>query len=345
VGLIIHAPNVHQGGGKSLLVALLKALRNETHCKVTLDARLQLPHELSDSVWEIRVKPSILSRLMAEWRLSNLVTENDTVLCFGNLPPLFGNRGRVLLFLQNRYLIGRLSLTGFPFLTKLRIRTERLWLRLRLANVAAIIVQTPSMQHKVLKATGTKSRVLPFSENTLGYERSRVESRSGNAPEYDFVYVASGEPHKNHINLIEAWKLLAKEGLYPSLRLTLPKEQFSGLCSRIGEEKARHRLRIENRPVSLEQVPGLYAKARALIYPSTIESFGLPLIEARNAGLPVIASELDYVRDMIDPEQSFDPSSPVSIARAVRRHLGESEKALPLISAGEFIRQILMPPD
>jgi len=61
------------------------------------------------------------------------------------------------------------------------------------------------------------------------------------------------------------------------------------------------------------------------------------LIEARQAGLPVLAAELDHVRDVIDPEQTFDPESSVSIARAVKRHMAIKESALHLLTAKEFL--------
>jgi glycosyltransferase involved in cell wall biosynthesis len=89
------------------------------------------------------------------------------------------------------------------------------------------------------------------------------------------------------------------------------------------------------------QIKQLYGQAGALIYPSTFESFGLPLIEARQARLPVLASELDYVRDVLDPEQSFDPESAVSIARAVKRFMGVDEQPLPLLDATQFMASVL----
>ena len=78
-----------------------------------------------------------------------------------------------------------------------------------------------------------------------------------------------------------------------------------------------------------------------MIFPSTSESFGLPLIEATHAGLPILASELDYVRDVCSPVQTFDPTSPVSIARAVKRFLAAPEPALQLRSPQEFWRELL----
>ena len=62
------------------------------------------------------------------------------------------------------------------------------------------------------------------------------------------------------------------------------------------------------------QMKQLYSQVHALIYPLTFELFGLPLIEARQAGLAILAAELDYVRDVLDPDQSFDPLSELSIA-------------------------------
>ena len=42
-----------------------------------------------------------------------------------------------------------------------------------------------------------------------------------------------------------------------------------------------------------------YKSCRALLFPSYIESFGLPLVEAAGAGLPVLVTDLPYARDVI----------------------------------------------
>jgi hypothetical protein len=55
----------------------------------------------------------------------------------------------------------------------------------------------------------------------------------------------------------------------------------------------------------------------------------------------VLASELDFVRDVLDPEQSFDPASAISIARAVERFMGVEENPLPLVEAEIFLDCVL----
>jgi glycosyltransferase involved in cell wall biosynthesis len=159
---------------------------------------------------------------------------------------------------------------------------------------------------------------------------------------YDFVYVASGEAHKNHGNLLEAWRLLADADLRPSLALTINPRSFPLLSGEITRYSQAYGLDI----VNLDQVPAaeisdLYQSSSALIFPSTTESLGLPLIEATQLGLPVLASELDYVRDVIEPAETFDPNSPVSIARAVRRFLGNAEPTVQIHSAEKFLAEVL----
>jgi glycosyltransferase involved in cell wall biosynthesis len=91
----------------------------------------------------------------------------------------------------------------------------------------------------------------------------------------------------------------------------------------------------------VEGIASLYQSSSALIYPSRTESFGLPLIEAMDYGLPILASELDYVRDVVVPVETFNPDSPVSIARAVRRFLGKAESTVQHHSADTFLAEVL----
>lgn len=340
----LHAVNVHQGGGASLLRALLEVLPVCARATALLDTRMLRPDSLGDSVDIKRVPPSIRQRFEAERWLVNNVEAGDFVLCFGNLPPLFRLAGRTLVFVQNRFVIDLVRLDNFSLKTRLRLRMERLWFCWKAANVHAFIVQTPSMR-TILEASGVVAGkpvyVLPFVSISEGYQRS-LDQGPSKGLDNSFIYVASGEPHKNHRNLVQAWCLLAQEGLFPRLLLTLDAKINSELCGWIDQQIHRFGLRLENLGVQPhEQIKHLYAQVQALIYPSTFESFGLPLIEARQAGLAVVASELDFVRDVLDPEQVFDPQSPVSIARAVKRFMGSSEKPLPLLNAAEFLRNVL----
>lgn len=305
---------------------------------------MRLPEGMAQDIQIKRVAPTLIQRFQAERWLANNAAAEDVVLCFGNLPPLFKLSGHVVVFVQNRYLVAEVNLEDFPLKTRLRLEAERLWLSARMANVDEFVVQTPSMKNLLESRTkgSIPIRVLPFMANHEKYVRSNRLPEKQQGTELEFAYVASGEPHKNHRRLVEAWCLLASEGIDPVLKLTLDKDRFSDLCGWIEQKTGQCRLNIVNLGnLPHEEVKKLYARVGALIYPSNFESFGLPLIEARQAGLPILASELDFVRDVIDPEQTFDPESAISIARAVKRFLRIEEQALPLHDASSFLSQIL----
>lgn len=340
--LIIHAPNVHRGGGRTLLLSLLDAARRRPSTIALLDQRLEIPEELSRGLTIISVVPTLWGRFAGECALRRTVRGTDRVLCFGNLPPLLKVSGEVFVFLQNRYLVDHCTLDGFPARVKLRLMVERLWLRHCHGHANSFIVQTGSMKQLVTHVLGRAAEVMALSPEISAYKR-QIPARSQNrSATYDFLYVATGEPHKNHAQLLEAWKILAADKLYPLLCLTISESDHPHLAQLIEQAKRDYKLNIINMPtISSFDMRQVYGQSKALVYPSVMESFGLPLIEARQAGLPIIASELDYVRDVVDPEETFDPRSPQSIARAIKRYLRIPETPLPVLQADAFVSRLL----
>ena len=154
---------------------------------------------------------------------------------------------------------------------------------------------------------------------------------------YDFIYVADGNQHKNHLKLIEAWKKLSYQGIKPSLALTVS-PKFTHLFNLLKDLAADEDLKIFNlEELSRHEISNLYRSSKALIYPSLSESLGLPLIEASKFNIPIIASELDFVRDSCDPIETFDPHSALSISRAVKRYLGIKSELDLVVDAGYFL--------
>lgn len=343
--LFIHAVNVHQGGGRALLLALLQAMDSATPCVCLLDSRMPLDQKIKQSCnLEVRrVAPTIGSRLQAEFWLRNQVKPGDGVLCFGNLPPLFRLPAHVHVYVQNRYLVDGVSLNGTGWWTQARLTIERKWLRAFARNADGFDVQTESMGRLLKDAIKVRVPVAvrPFVPALASLAPQTPESAHMNPGRATFLYLASGETHKNHERLLAAWILLADAGLYPELVLTFDVEKFGALNNSVNEAVSRHGLRVRNLGVvDVASVADLYATTTALIYPSLLESFGLPLLEAQAAGLPVVAAELDYVRDLIDPVESFDPLSSVSIAHAVRRFLGQPKSKVAIGTAEEYLQHV-----
>jgi glycosyltransferase involved in cell wall biosynthesis len=342
--LFIQATNVHSGGGAVLLLSLLMNLPNSLEVVVHVDSRMQIPNTIQSNLVVVPFKRSIFQRLLAEWLLYTRVSHSDIVLCFGNLPPLFRLCAHTFVFLQNRYLIEKVDISDFHLKDRCRLHFERFWFTLASTNVNAFIVQTPSMK-RGLEVSGLASErpvhIVPFVTDPRGYCRKSPETSFSRKP-YDFLYVASGEPHKNHRRLIEAWCLLAQEGYFPSLLLTIDEKKSSDLGHWISQQIMLAGLRVENLGAMPHgKINCLYTQVNALIYPSTFESFGIPLVEARQAGLAVLAAELDFVRDVLDPDETFDPYSSVSIARAVKRFMDWDEAELKLHDSAAFFKALM----
>lgn len=339
--VFVHAPNIHQGGGAVLLNEFLSVIPSEQPAIVTLDKRMALNPNLSLHIEILRVQTSVGNRLMAERWLQKKVEDSDIVICFGNLPPIFRLKGKVSVFLQNRYLVDDYApLCALPIKPRIRLHMERIWLKLFRRHATSFFVQTPSMKRLTEDCLRVPAICLPFLPKNL---ISSISTTSCSRPvKFDFLYVASGEAHKNHVTLIGAWLLLAAEGIFPSLALTLSETISPDLVKRIEVKRAEAGLNIHFLGVlNHDELLLKYHEANALIYPSGFESFGLPLIEAKLAGLPVLAPELDYVRDILDPVESFEPRSPLSIARAVKRFLKLEQPAFKPEDARIFFHHVM----
>ncbi len=331
---LIFAPNVRAGGGLVLLQSLLSGWTGPADLRAVLDERAQPELHIPRHVRADWIGAGLSARLRAEWRLAR--STDSSILCFHGLPPLFLMRRpdtRIVIFLQNSLVVDRSSLHGYPLKMRVRIRMERLLFRWRAPHVSAIIVQGPAIARDLAALLGSRApqvHIRPFAAHIGSLEPDRRMRR------FDFIYPASGEPHKNHEMLLAAWEQLKQEGLAPSLALTLGPRDLA-LWQSLQARAGRAGLNLSNlgylpRQAMLEA----YGDSGALVFPSTRESFGLPLVEASMAGLPIVAGELDFVRDVCEPAESFDPTSPISIARAVKRHLGKQNDHISVLTPESF---------
>ncbi|WP_407341777.1 glycosyltransferase family 4 protein [Pengzhenrongella phosphoraccumulans] len=142
----------------------------------------------------------------------------------------------------------------------------------------------------------------------LGVDLSSVTANFGERENF-LLYPARGWPHKNHARLIEAVALLRVSD--PTLRLVLT----GGALDSLGPVPEWVDVRGL---VPAAELQRLYRTARALVFPSLYEGFGLPPLEAMAAGCPVAASRAGSLPEICgDAAVLFDPHDPADLARAV----------------------------
>jgi glycosyltransferase involved in cell wall biosynthesis len=160
-----------------------------------------------------------------------------------------------------------------------------------------------------------------------------VRERYGLPPNF-VLAVGAGRPHKNFGVLVEAAQELARDGLDVVLA-SAPDRRFGDavgdLIDRRGVEK--HVTRIQD--VREEDMAALYTLADVFVFPSFIEGFGLPMLEAMAAGTPVVAADIPVVREVGgDAILLFDPIDPAALSAQVRRVDHDPQVRSRLISTG-----------
>lgn len=151
-----------------------------------------------------------------------------------------------------------------------------------------------------------------------------------------FFYPAQYWPHKNHVTLLHALKLLGdRHGMTADLVLTGSDQGNLGhvqaVATALGLRSQVHFAGF----VSSADLVWLYRNAVALVYPSFSGPENLPPLEAFSLGCPVAISDYPGVDEQIaDAALRFDPRDPAQLADALRRLLEEPSLRDDLIAKG-----------
>ena len=154
-------------------------------------------------------------------------------------------------------------------------------------------------------------------------------------PERYLLFVSTLEPRKNVLGVLRAFALL-KEWGYPGELV---------MVGRWGWHTEPIRDELEASPVKpwvrrLDYVERpklgeLYREADALLFPSWLEGFGLPLVESMACGTPVVTSGTSAMPEIAGPAAVYvDPSSPHGIASATAALLDDDRHRERLVKLG-----------
>jgi glycosyltransferase involved in cell wall biosynthesis len=151
------------------------------------------------------------------------------------------------------------------------------------------------------------------------------------------LYTARLEhPGKNHVRLLEAFARLKIDQQIPH-HLVLAGSPWNGSEAIYS---AAQDLGISSHVsfpgfVPDSDLPGLYAGADLFVFPSLFEGFGIPLLEAMASGVPICASDVASIPEVVqDAGLLFDPTQPGDIQKSIEKLTSDASLRDQLIRRG-----------
>lgn len=176
-------------------------------------------------------------------------------------------------------------------------------------------------------AASTPSMGMPAEANAL---------LASMAARPSFIIVGTLEPRKGHTQVLDAFELLWKRGVEVNLVIVGKRGwMVEPLAVRLdaSNQRGNHLFWLEN--ASDEMLLKLYEASDALIAASEGEGFGLPLIEAAQHGVPIIARALPVFREVAgDFAYYFEGSKGSDLANAVEAWLALQASGAAPASSG-----------
>jgi glycosyltransferase involved in cell wall biosynthesis len=330
----IEAQNIRGLGSMAVCKELIPALVEELaqrgnqirlNLSSELAAKLTLSKPIGQRLKIVSIKKSLLgefTRLLAYF-INRSFKPKDLLIVLGDLP--YRTNSHQIVFVQQANLLTPHVETNVN--TGFKFRLMRFIFSRNHRFVKKFIVQTEYMKANLIKSYGIDPEkivvirhVMPASGIVL---KNHIIQETRSENEKHFFYPASFYAYKNHALLWRSVPLLAAAKLKIKILLTLKPDiapfelRESPYLSFLGT-------------LSQEECARVYQNSDALIFPSKLESYGLPLLESLLVmKKPVLAADRLFSRELCrDIGRYFDPDDPNDLVAKIKDML----KDFPIIT-------------
>lgn len=316
---MVDATNLGVGGGTVLLKYLLTHL-DQKSLRLLVSEKAASQFKDCSSIRVQSLNPIGLKRQSLLEKECNSF-QPSSLLCFGNIPPSRSiETTKVVTYFHNAHLLSGVDHgNNYSLRDRLRYLVLRATIRRRRNLTDYWVFQTKAIRDAAISEHSInpdKVRVIPFyddSELNAASQRNQQVIR-----QLAFTYVSNGRPHKNHHRLIQAWRILSERyDLYPELHLTV--EPSNRSLHKLIDEAVNDGVKIKNHgELRYEAALDLIASCRFVVYPSTLETLGLGMIEGAGLGCDVLASDSSFLDDVVQASARFCAKDSLAIAKVVR---------------------------
>lgn len=201
------------------------------------------------------------------------------------------------------------------------------FVRLFLNERTQVFVQLNFIKARFARRFSVEEHRIHVISPTVNVCRENSAVTKLSAHTINLFYPATLHFYKNHSVVINALRQLAGDKF--ALYLTCNEGAFAMQVEGVQVVCAGK--------LSRGQMQGMYKAADALVFPSYIETYGLPLLEAAWVGLPVLAADLPYAREVLKGYEGavfIDYANPQAWAEKIK-NLAKGKKYKPFEPAGK----------
>lgn len=273
-------------------------------------------------------KKSWLHRLWFELVTVNKIVKSNDIQCVFSLQNLIVRDVKCEKWI---YLHNPIPFTKVKFSP---IKDTKMWVYKQLVGklmisslkkADKIIVQTGWMKAACIERTKVKPEIIEVNMPEID-TKDIVVCKDRNSVKKKFFYPATAFKYKNHMRLLEAVRLAYEQCQDFEVNLTLSgseNERSKAMYEYINE----HKLPVNFLGYMPRERVMEYYSTHTLIFPSYIETFGLPLLEARLSNTMIIASDCAFSNEILrgyDAVTFFDPFDIEQISKAIIGSLEDS---------------------
>ena len=253
-----------------------------------------------------KVGNNFFFKIYSYFKIIFTTNKNSFLISLSDLPvPFIKNQ---ILFINQANLIdpkiNKYASSSFMFMIK------RLYLKIFIKKLKKIFVQSYHMKVSLIKSYKIKSKLLHVLK--IPIQKTKIKFIKRKTKITKLLYPANHYLYKNHKIIIRALSEYPIKNLL--VYFTATKSEFN----QYKKIKFVKRINYYNH----KNTYNVYNKFDGLIYPSKIESLGLPLIEAMHFGMPALCANLPYAREIFgDKTLYFNENSSYSVKQSILKFL------------------------
>lgn len=182
----------------------------------------------------------------------------------------------------------------------------------------------------VVAGNDAPSGFLPLTEP----EKQEIRDSITNGEKY-FIYLGAIHPRKNILRLLQAFEDFKSNGKLSHKLVLVGRKAWKNSELMDYFNGMQYKSDVVFMDHVSEEVHGIMGSAEALVYVSLFEGFGIPILEAFHAGVPVITSNISSMPGVAgDAAILVDPYNIISISEALSSIATDHKKCLEMIDKG-----------